>query len=107
MNEAIDFRLGADIDAARGFIEDENLCPGQDRLADDELWPIAAGRHAGRRIELALELKAVGGRAGGLADRRSGNKSRDAALFEADAITTFSAPDMVSTRPWSFRSSGR
>ena len=62
--EAEDLGLGADVDAARGLVEEEDRGVGRQHLADDDLLLVAAGERADQRA-------AARGLDGDVPDRRS------------------------------------
>ena len=48
--QAIDFRLGADVDADRRLVEDEQLGAVVQPFADDDLLLVAARQAGGQRV---------------------------------------------------------
>src|SRR5262245_29675500 len=67
MYQAIDLGLGADIDATRWLIEDQNVRMRQHPFADNELLLIAAGDGVHWRFQIAAKLEPRGHFVGGAA----------------------------------------
>src|SRR6266516_2572707 len=57
MDQAIDLGLGADVDAASGLVEDQNVGVRQHPFTDDDLLLIAAGDGAYRRLQIAAKVE--------------------------------------------------
>jgi len=66
--EGVDFGLGADVDAARGFVDDEQARVGEEPARDEELLLVAAGEGRGGGVRAApLEMHPRAEIRGGLA----------------------------------------
>ena len=52
LDQSVDFRLGADIDAARRLVEQEDLAPGRDPAGDDALLLVSAAEEPDRPVDL-------------------------------------------------------
>ena len=75
--------LGADVDAAGGLVDDQQLRVGGQPLGDDDLLLVAAAHGGGLHVQrVGLDLEAVGPRPGGL---YSAPAVRKPALLEAAA----------------------